>query len=79
MGRRNLYGTGSKLRLHIIVGNDRYLTVRQRQRNRFAYQVFIAIIVGIYGNGCITEHRFGAGSRNNDIGRTACVSGWHSA
>ncbi len=52
----DLYNAGAELNVHIIIGNNRNLSVHDRQNQRFADDILIAVIIWIYGNRRIAEH-----------------------
>ncbi len=62
---RDLYRAGSKLAVHHLVGNDRDLTVHQRQKQILADQVLIPLVLGMHCNRGITQHRFRSRRRHH--------------
>ena len=55
MCRCDLYNTGTKFHIYIIIGNDRNLTVYDRQIKHLANHVLITLIVWINCNRGITK------------------------
>ena len=70
MRRRNLDRTGSELHIDILVRNDRNLFIDQRKNNRLSHQIFIALIIRMNSDGCVTEHCFRTCCR--DLKRIVC-------
>src|SRR5689334_18564877 len=66
MRRRNLNGTGAKLAVNKLVGNNRDFTVCQWELNGFTNKVFVAIVFGVDGHSGITQHRLWTGGCNNN-------------
>ena len=60
MGRRHFHTASSKFRIYIIICNDWYFPVNQRQGNRFANQVLVTIILWMNRYSRITQHGFRA-------------------
>ena len=67
MSRGNFYRTGTKFHIDILVGNDRDLPINQRQQYGLSDQLLIAFVFRINSYGSITEHRFRAGGRNDQV------------
>ncbi len=59
MGRSYLNHTGAEFPLNIIVGNDGYLTVHQRQCYGFPYEILIALILRVDCHRSIPQHGLG--------------------
>ena len=51
----------------MLVGNDGYLSAYKRQNEHLADVLFISLVLGVDGNGGITEHRFGTGGGDDEI------------
>ena len=56
MSRCDLYCTGSKLFIYIVIRHDRNLFIHQRKQYILAYDIFVSLIVRVYGNSCISQH-----------------------
>ena len=54
---RNLHHAGSKLRIDIVVGNHRNLPVQDRQDDRFADQILVALVARVDRHGGVAQHR----------------------
>ena len=54
--RRDLKRAGAKLRVHARVGNNRYLTARQRKLQQFSYVLAVAFVTRVNGHGRISQH-----------------------
>src|SRR5690606_27061367 len=67
--RGDLDRAGPLLRIGILIRNDRNLTPDQRQHHRLADEVLVAFVIGVNGNGRITEHRLWTGCSNDNIAR----------
>ena len=67
VSRRDFEATGPELPVHIIIGNDRYLSSRQRQLNLFANQVAVPVIVRVNRDGGVTQHGLGPGCRHHEV------------
>ena len=65
--RRNLDATGAELGIDIFVGDDRHLSVDQRQQNLFANQVPVSLVLGMNRNGAVAQHCFGPGGRHDQV------------
>ena len=67
MGRRDLDGTSTEGFIDIFIGKQRNLTVDNRQDQRLADDVLIALIVWMNGNTRIAEHRLRTRRSDFDI------------
>ena len=65
--RRDLDRTGAKVRLHLVVQDDRDVAPDQRQHQRRAMQVLPAFVVRVHRHSGIAEHRLGARSGHSHI------------
>ena len=65
MSRCNFNTARTEILIDIFIGNNGYFSADKRQNKSFAYNIFISLIFGIYGNGSITQKRFGTCGRNN--------------
>ena len=66
MGRSDLHRAGSKFGINILVRNDRYFAIRQRQSDRLADKVFVTLVRSVDGDRCVAQHRFGSRRGNRD-------------
>src|SRR5579885_2172708 len=57
----------AKVRIDKFIGDDRDHAFEQREHKPAANGPAISLIRGIYGDGCIAEHRFGTRCGNGDI------------
>ena len=64
---RDLHAARAEADLDIVVGDDRNLSADNRQNQRLADKVGVALIVRVDGDGGVAEHRLGAGGGNLDI------------
>jgi hypothetical protein len=64
--RGDLHRAGAELHVDVRVGDDGDLPVHQRQEDRLADEVGVALVVGVDGDGGVAEHRLGAGRRDDD-------------
>ena len=67
VGGRDLHAARTEADLHIVVGDDRDLSADDRQDQRLADKVGVALVVRVDGDGSIAEHRLGAGGGDLDI------------
>ncbi len=65
--RSHFHATGSKFGIDIFVSHNRNLAVQYRKNQRLADQIGIALVARAHGHGHITEHRFRAGRRHNNL------------
>ena len=56
MSGGDLHTACTEFRIHIIIGDDRDLTIGQRKRNGFADQMLIPGILWVHCHRRITEH-----------------------
>ena len=56
MGRCDLYSAGSEFFIYIGIRHDRDFFAHQRQDCFLSYDVFVALIIRMYGDGCIAQH-----------------------
>ena len=61
MGRGNLHASGSKLLIHIMIGNDRNLPSHQRKDQGLSDQILIPFILRVYCYRRITQKRLRPG------------------
>ncbi len=66
VGRGDLDRAGAELRVDVGVGDDRDAPVGQRQLDPLADEVGVARVVGVDGDGGVTEHRLDAGGGHDD-------------
>ena len=59
VSRSYLNNTCTEVHLNIIIGNNGYLTVNDRQDNCLADEVCVALVLGVYSNSCIAEESLG--------------------
>ena len=59
--RGNLYHAGTKLLIYISVCDNRNLTAYQRQDHGLTYDIFIPLVVRVYGQGAIAKQGFRSG------------------
>ena len=71
MCRRDLHGSRPELSVNVFVGDDRYLAVRQRQRDGLADKIFVTLVAAINCNRRIAKHCFRASCSNNYEMRSA--------
>lgn len=72
--RGHLDGAGAELRVDVLVGDDRDPASGERQFDLRADEVRVALVVGVDGDGRVTEHRLGAGRRDDDGGVAVAVA-----
>ena len=53
--RSYLNNACSEVHFNVVISYDRYLSVNEREDNRLAYEVFIALVSRIYSYGSISE------------------------
>ncbi len=58
MGRRDLQAAGAELAIDILVGDDRYQTIAQRQLHHAPYQVGVAFVLRVDGHRTVAQHGF---------------------
>ena len=63
----NLHRAGAKIRIGIVIGNDRDQAVCQRQMHHLAYDRRIARIVRVHRHRAIAQHGFRPGGGDRDI------------
>ena len=68
VGRRHLDGAGARLRVRVVVGDDRDPPADQRQQHLLADQVAVAGVFGVHSHAAVAQHRFRPGSRDHDMG-----------
>ena len=56
MGRCDLYSAGSEFFIYIGIRHDRDFFAHQWQDRFLSYDVFVALIIRMYGDGCIAQH-----------------------
>ena len=67
--RGDLHRTGAELRIHVVIRDDHHLAVRQEWvRQRGADEVGVALVLRVHRDGHVTQHRFHAGGRDDDVG-----------
>src|SRR5882724_11445500 len=66
MSRCDLQRTGGKLAVDERVGDQRHDSSSDRQTNLPTHQSLITLVIRMYGDGGITEHSFGTGSRDKE-------------
>ena len=82
--RSDFHRAGTEIHRYIIIGNDRYLFIHQRQNHKFADFILVANISGIDGHSRVSQHCFrpGGGHYNistavgegiTDIPKEACI------
>ena len=64
MCRCDLYAAGSEFLVNIGIRNDRDLTVYDRKQQLLSDDVFVTLIIRVYRNRRITEHRLRSGRRD---------------
>ena len=57
--RRNFHRAGALFGVGVFIRNDGYLTSDEWQQHCLSDEIFITLVVGMHGNGCVTEHRLG--------------------
>ncbi len=67
MPRRDLQRTGTELRLHIVVGDDRQASPNERQDREPPDQVRVALVVGVHGDSHVTQHRLRPHGCHDDL------------
>ena len=72
--RRDLYNTGSKFHIYVIIRDQRNLTVNQRKDEHFSNHIFVSFIVRIDSHRRISQKRFRTGCRQIDV--TASIRKW---
>src|SRR6185369_3332152 len=56
--RRDLDSAGAKLRIDVLVGNDRDLAIGEWQEDCLAHEFAVTIVSWIYGDGSVAKHCF---------------------
>ena len=56
VGRRDLHRSGSELLIHIVVRHNGDLPVSQGEQTFFAHKVFVALVIRMYRDGCVSQH-----------------------
>ncbi len=64
--RGHLDAAGAELRVDVGVRDDGDRAVGQRELDELADQVLVALVVGVDGDGRVTEHRLGAGGGDDE-------------
>ena len=72
VGRCNLYNTGSKFHIYILICDQRNLSVYQWKDQHLSYQVFVSFIVWIYCYGSISQQSLRTGCGQIDIAAAIC-------
>ena len=67
MGGRDLDRTAALFRIAVLVGDNRYGAIGQRQNNILADQRGVALVLGMDRHGGIAQHRLRPGRRYRDI------------
>ena len=67
MGGGNFYAAGTKIRVHIIIGDDGDVALSQRQANGLADHVLVARVFRVHGHGGIAEHGLRAGGGDHQM------------
>src|SRR6185437_13652744 len=67
--RRDLDAAGAEGGVDVGVGNDWYRPVSERQRQAFADEMFVALVVRIHGDGRVAQHRLRTGGGHYDLTR----------
>ena len=67
VGRGNFHCAGSKLFVHIFVGNNGNFPSHQRQNQLLAHQMGVSLILRVNGNRRVTQQGFGPGGGDLDI------------
>ena len=57
MGASDLDATGAKGAIYEVVGNDRNFSITQRQVNKLADQMLVALVLRVNGQRTVGEHR----------------------
>ena len=68
---RYLDGARALLGVRIFVGDDRNAPADQRQDHVLADEMFVALIVGVHGDGAVAEHGLGPRGGDDDVGAVA--------
>ena len=58
MSRCDLYASGTKFFINILIGNNRDLSVCERKLQHFANNVFVTVIIRVYCNCSISKKCF---------------------
>ena len=64
---RNLYATRTKLRIDVIICNNRNTSTYDWQDNFLSDQVFVTLVVRVHGNRAIAKHGFRASCCNDKV------------
>ena len=67
MGGGDLHAARSEIALHIFVRDHGDLSANEGQDQLFTNEVRIALVLGMHGNGSITQHGFRTGGCNNYV------------
>ena len=65
--RGDLDDAGAELHVDIVVADNRDLAANQRQDDRLADEIPVALVLGVDRNGGIAEHRLRTGGGQNDL------------
>ena len=71
---RDLHATGTKFRIDVVIGDNRYDAICQWQIDRLANQVLVTLVIRVHRNRCITEHGLGSGCRNGQMRAVAAAT-----
>ena len=72
---RYLYAARAEFAVDIFVGDDRYLSAHEREDGKFADERSESLILGMNGDGSVSEHCLGARRCHGDIFAVASLDG----
>ena len=64
---RDFHAASSKLGINVIVGDNRNSATNDWQDDFLSHKIFIALVIRMNRDGAVTQHRFRACSRNNQV------------
>ena len=64
---RDLHAAAAECGVDVLVGDDRDRAIGQRQADRAADEVTVALVLGMHGDRGIAEHGLGARRRDHDV------------
>ena len=68
MRSSDLYGTRSKFRVRVFVGDDRDEPLGNGQADEFTDQIPVALIRRVHGHRTVTQHRLGPSGGDDNFG-----------
>ena len=72
MCRRYFYAAGTEFRIDVVVGDDGNPSTDYRQLDFLTNEMLITLVIWMHSDCAITQHRFRASRRNNEMAVTRC-------